>query len=167
MNTSALYDPSSSPETDFVPNITSDSTRSAAMQETPNEAVTDFIQWFNLNLVVCIAKIISKEELIFHTENQPVVVREPLVGYKDTRLQKKAEDATTVDSLSPELETETDLRIDPAFQDSIITESIYPLDREGDLSADSSFFNILSPLEPDEVVDLNLLCISQKGYRYF
>ena len=82
-------------------------------------------------------------------------------------MQKKAEDATTVESLRPELQTEADTRIDPAFKGSIITEGVYPLDSEGDLSADPSLFNILSPLEPDEVVDLNLLCISQKGYCYF
>ena len=76
--TSALYDSSSSSKTETVPNITRETTRSGAAQEAPNEAVIEFFQWINENSAVSFGKVISKEELHPRSENQPVVVREPL-----------------------------------------------------------------------------------------
>ena len=161
---SANGDSSSPSDSEFSPKITRDSTRSGASRKTPNELVAEFIQWLNYNPAVCFGQVFTTEDLDPHTETQPAVVREPLVGYKDARLQRKGEDASTIESLGPELQSEAVTRNDPVFQGSIITEAVYPLDSEGNLSADPAFFNILPPLQPDEVVDLNLLCISEKGY---
>ena len=97
---SANDDSSSPSDSEFSPNITRDSTRSGARQKTPNELVTEFIQWLNYNPAVCFGQVFTTEELHPHTETQPAVVREPLVGYKDARLQRKGEDASTVEPWS-------------------------------------------------------------------